>query len=87
VGVFAGTDLAAKLTAGWLPVGKYVPLSEASMRQQGYEVQILPLTSTASLVGAQLIYPYLPTPNTTAFQLVVNVRSTSEWRRSHLPYR
>ena len=57
------------------------------MRQQGYEVQILPLTSTASLVGAQLIYPYLPTPNTTAFQLVVNVRSTSEWRRSHLPYR
>ena len=77
VGVFAGTDLAAKLTNGWLPVGKYTPLSEASMRQQGYEVQILPLTSTASVVGAQLVYPYLPAPNSTAFQLVVNVRPTS----------
>ena len=77
VGVFAGTDLAAKLTNGWLPVGKYTPLSEASMRQRGYEVQILPLMSTASVVGAQLIYPYLPAPNSTAFQLVVNVRLTS----------
>jgi len=54
------------------------------MRQQGYEVQILPLTTTASVVGAQLIYPYLPTPNTSAFQLVMNVRSTSELRLSHL---
>ena len=73
VGIYAGTDLAAKLTNGWLPVGKYTPLSEASMRQRGYEVQMLPLNSTASVVGAMDIYPYLPRPNNTAFQLVLNV--------------
>ena len=72
--ISAGTDLAARLTGGWLPVGKYTPLSVASMRQRGYEVQIVPLYSTASTYGAQNIYPYLPTPNTTAFKLVLNVR-------------
>ena len=45
------------------------------MQQRGYDVQILPLQSMASMSGAQYIFRNLPTPNTTAFQLVLNVRS------------
>ena len=74
VGIYAGTDLAARLTSGWLPVGKYTPLSVASMRQRGYEVQVMPLYSTVSAYGAANVFPKLPTPDTTAFQLVLNVR-------------
>ena len=74
VTISAGTDLAARLTGGWLPVGKYAPITEASMRQRGYELQILPLNSTVTNTGATQVFPHLPAPNTTAFQLVLNVR-------------
>ena len=74
VSIAAGTDLAARLTNGWLPVGKFTPITEASMRQRGFEVQILPLTSQASVTGATEIFTYLPQPSTVAFQLVLSVR-------------
>ncbi len=45
------------------------------MQQRGYHVQILPLVSTASASAAQHVLRYLPTPNATAYQLVVNVRA------------
>jgi hypothetical protein len=77
VTISAGTDLAARLTNGWLPVGKYAPITEASMRQRGFEVQILPLYSQASVTGATEIFTFLPVPSTTAFQLVLNVRLCS----------
>ena len=48
------------------------------MRQRGYEVQILPLYSTVSKPAAQYIFLYVPTPNTTAFKLVLNVRTLAQ---------
>ena len=67
--------LSAQLPRGWLPMGDVTALLEASMRQRGYEVQILPLSSMVTKSAAQYIFLYVPTPNTTAFQLVLNVRT------------
>ena len=44
------------------------------MRQRGYEIQVLVLNSTVAALPAELLFPLLPTPNTTAFQFVLNVR-------------
>ena len=67
-------NLTTRLPRSWLPMGHVTALLEASMQQRGFEVQILPLYSTASASGAQYIFPHLPTPNDTAFQLILNVR-------------
>ena len=45
------------------------------MRQRGYEIQILVLNSTVAAPPAELLFPHLPTPNTTAFKFVLNVRT------------
>ena len=77
--VSIGTDLTARLPNTWLPMGKYAALIEASMQHFSwdYGVQVLVLRSTVpttSTFSAQLVFPNLPTPNTTAVQLVLNVR-------------
>ena len=68
------SNLSARLPPSWLPSGDVTALLEASMQQRGYAVQLLPLQSMVSMSGAQFIFWNLPTPNTTAFQLVLNVR-------------
>ena len=73
----SGRDLSARLPWGWLPMGEGTASLEASMRQRGYEVQMIPLHSTPSMIAAQYIFETLPTPNRTAFQLVLNVRCQS----------
>ena len=77
VTLLTDSNLSARLPPTWLPVGDSTVLLEASMQQRGYSVQILPLQSTASVTGAQYIFRNLPTPNATAFQLVLNVRCWS----------
>ena len=69
------SSLSARLPRSWLPLGDGTALLEASMRQRGYEVQILALSSTMAKSAAQYIFLYVPTPNTTAFELVLNVRT------------
>ena len=76
VNILAGSDLAARLPVGYLPVGKYMPLAEASMRQRGFEVQIISLNNTVSTFGAINIYPALPQATEVALKVVVDVRST-----------
>ena len=71
--VSAEANLTSTLPDTWLPMAKYTPLLEASMRQRGYEVQILVLNSTVAESPAEQLFPHLPTPNTTAFQFVLNV--------------
>ena len=45
-------NLTATLPDTWLPMAKYTALLEASMRQRGYEVQILVLNSTVAAMPA-----------------------------------
>ena len=75
VSLFSDSNLSARLPEGWLPIGDSTALLEASMQQRGYQIQILPLYGTPSFTAAQYVFRNLPTPNTTAFQLVLNVRS------------
>ena len=68
-------ELSARLPQSWLPLGDVTALLQASMQQRSYHIQILPLVSTASASAAQHVLQYLPTPNATAYKLVMNVRA------------